>query len=166
MKRTISLTLAVMALFLAACGPADSQIPAPGSENVEMPNPWITCDTQSEAEKATALEIRVPDEIEGCPEKCYRAMSGDHPVLKILYQNEDSGEIRVRKASGTEDISGDYHTYADQMTAEVQDAAVTLKGNDGQFFLAVWTGDGYTYSITASDPLPSDTMTALVGTIQ
>ncbi|HAY64315.1 MAG TPA: DUF4367 domain-containing protein, partial [Ruminococcaceae bacterium] len=47
------------------------------------------------------------------------------------------------KSPGTEDNSGDYTVYAQEETLEISGNAVTLKGNDGAYSLAVWTDGSY-----------------------
>ena len=53
-------------------------------------------------------------------------------------------EIRIRKASGNEDISGDYTQYTDTNIATIGELKVTMKGENGQTNLATWTDNGYT----------------------
>lgn len=63
-----------------------------------------------------------------------------------------AGEDRLtyRKAPGNEDISGDYNLYELEETADVGGVAVTLRGNDGLFHLALWSREGFSYSISCT----------------
>ena len=66
-------------------------------------------------------------------------------------QMEDQTEseaVLFRKARGTDDISGDYNVYTDVKEITVNEAAVTLKGESGQYKLAIWQQDGFTYSLS------------------
>ena len=55
-----------------------------------------------------------------------------------------------RKSPGTGDNSGDYSEYEDVVTVTASGCPVTLKGKDGAYALAVWTKDGYAYSLRLS----------------
>ena len=67
-----------------------------------------------------------------------------------------------RKSPGTEDNSGDYNVYDQEETLEISGSAVTLKGNDGGYSLAVWTDGSYAYSISVTNPLSQDAFRALL----
>ena len=79
MKKIVVFSLcAAMALSLAACGgKADSSAPRPASvppeisfsseamtgETVQIPNPFVECETLGEAEKLAGFSISVPEKI-------------------------------------------------------------------------------------------------------
>lgn len=67
-----------------------------------------------------------------------------------------------RKSPGTEDNSGDYNVYAQEETLEISGNAVTLKGNDGVYSLAIWTDGSYAYSISVTNPLSRDAFRMLI----
>lgn len=60
----------------------------------------------------------------------------------------EAEEVMFRKARGTDDISGDYDAYSDVKEITVNETAVTLKGENGQYSLAIWQQDGFTYSLS------------------
>ena len=66
------------------------------------------------------------------------------------------------KSPGTEDNSGDYNVYAQEETLEISGNAVTLKGGNGAYSLAIWTDGSYAYSISVTDPLSRDAFRALL----
>ena len=55
--------------------------------------------------------------------------------------------LRIRKAVGTDDISGDYNEYKEENVVKVGELEVTEKGNDGNISVASWTDGTYSYSI-------------------
>lgn len=66
------------------------------------------------------------------------------------------GEKRnwLRKAIGTEDISGDHNLYDVEMVIDGKDRSGTLKGEMNDYKLAVWTtADGFTYAAYVEDGL-------------
>lgn len=49
---------------------------------------------------------------------------------------------------------------------EAGSVSVTLKGNDGLVYLAVWTDGGYSYALNVTAGLSQSEMTALVSEIR
>ena len=67
-------------------------------------------------------------------------------MIQVLYIHGDD-QVCIRKAPGEEECSGDYNAYSEEKTVTVGDKEVTLRGNNGKVMVAVWTEDGYSYSI-------------------
>lgn len=171
MKKTVSLLLCLLlALSLSACG--KQAVPAANTDpdddtpdgNASVANPWVDYDSPDEAIAAVGFNITVPEEIEGFDAPIYRVMSNE--LLEVLYPCTDGG-LRIRKAAGEEDISGDYNTYAETQTVSTpgEDGVVTLKGSGGSVSCATWISGAYTYSITAQPGVDVLTMTDLVNTV-
>ena len=161
MKRLFAVIMMLLTvLSLAACGGStDSDEP----DVIGMPNPFTDFDTLAEAEKQTGLDITLPDAIGSSDKRIYRAMNDE--MLEVIYVNGEDETGRIRKARGSEDISGDYNEYAETETVSVGGLDVLLKGDAGLVKLAVWTNDGYTYSVSAEAGLTADEMTALVSAV-
>ena len=122
MKKTVPLLLCLlMALSLSACG--KQAVPAASTDtdaendtptaNAAVANPWVDFDSPDEAIAAAGFNIAVPEEIEGFDKPIYRVMNNE--LLEVLYPCAD-GDLRIRKAAGEEDISGDYNTYEETQT--------------------------------------------------
>ena len=75
-----------------------------------------------------------------------------HELAEIDYTGAGK-TARYRKAAGTEDCSGDYNVYTDVTEFEAGSITVTLKGDAGQYTLAIWTDGSYSYSLSLSDGL-------------
>ena len=76
-------------------------------------------------------------------------------MAQVSYLGDDQ-VLTFRKAAGTEDPSGDYNSYSDLKSLTVGDISVTLKGGNGQFFLALWEADGYSCSLQSSNGYPEE----------
>ena len=161
MKRLFAVIMMLLTILsLAACGNStDSDEP----DIIGMPNPFSDFDTLAEAEKQTGFDITLPDAIGSSENKIYRAMNDE--MLEVIYMNGEDETGRIRKARGSEDISGDYNEYAETETVSVDGIDVLFKGDAGLVKLAVWTNDGYTYSVSAEAGLTADEMTALVSAV-
>lgn len=85
----------------------------------------------------------------------------DGQLAQVTYQG-DSETITFRKIAGSEDPSGDYTDYPDLETITVGATPVALKGDQGQYRLAVWDNAGYSYSIQSSSGYPPEVWCALL----
>ena len=124
----------------------DTEDDVPSSENVQIPDPFEGFSTLEQAVKAAGFEMRVPETA------IYRVNTGTQ-MLEVIYsdkdlENEDAVEAySIRKAIGSDDISGDYNDYSEKTEVSVSDNQVSLKGNDGKVFVATWTSGEFTYAI-------------------
>ena len=152
MKKTTFMFCVLASLSLAACGTdslADRSNSNLISENVQIPSPFVECETIKQAIELAGFNFSIPDNfaneyiqgaIEVIPEE----------LIDITYSDGDH-EIRVRKGIGNEDISGVYTHFNETNTVEVNGLKVTLKGNDGHIGVATWADNNYSYSITIVD---------------
>lgn len=162
---------AIMALSgLAACGStgkanAQDEMGNPEVGGVQIPNPFVDCETLEEAEELTGFGFVVPDTWGECDTRSVRAIQKE--MVEVIYKKgaDSEEELRIRKALGSEDISGDYNVYAEEKTVEAGESSITIKGDGEQFMLAVWTKDGYTYSVSTTG-LSEEAMADLAGQIQ
>ena len=108
--------------------------------SVQAINPFIDTKTLEEAQEIAGFELNVPGAEDPYTVLNYRAVEGS--MLEIIYWDEKGTEgYRIRKAVGSEDISGDYNEYALEKTVTLADGTqVTLRGDEeDQWSLAVWT---------------------------
>ena len=161
MKKLFAVIMMLLTILsLAACGSStDSDEP----DIIGMPNPFTDFNTLAEAEKQTGFYITLPDAIGSSNNKIYRAMNDE--MLEVIYVNGEDETGRIRKARGSEDISGDYNEYAETETVSVGGIDVLLKGDAGLVKLAVWTNDGYAYSVSSEAGMTADEMMVLVSAV-
>ena len=128
----------------------------PTQENAETPNPVVGYQTLENAEKAVGFGI----EYKGIDKVINYATIGDE-ILEISFKGG-----YLRKAKGTDDISGDYNEYATVTKVNVNGKTVALKGNDKLFRLAVWTDDGYSYCLGFDEGTTETEITNLINSIK
>ena len=161
MKKLITAILLLTAILaLAACG--GSQEPEE-TETTNMGNPWVDCASLEDAARLAGFVFMVPDRIEGYPNTFIQAM--EDYMIQVFYCVKDPGDgdrVLLRKGSGAEDISGDYGEYPEVETAALHGVDVTLKGEDGLVHTAVWTRDGYSYSVSADAGMSREQIEELV----
>lgn len=76
--------------------------------------------------------------------------------------NGSENALLYRKIEGNTDISGDYSEYAQINNKTVDGAAITLKGNDDKYSLAIWQYGGYSYSVYLNQGVDFDSMLKIV----
>lgn len=198
MKKAIALLVGtVMAMSLVACSSKESStgsdVNAPAGDpdtgrpsldsgrtsgDVRIPNPFSEYGSMEEASENAGFSFDVPDSIDGYARRIIRVMADEDggAMIEVIYQNEIDGnentgsrdEIRMRKASGDEDISGDYTEYSEISTITVENARVTIKGENGRANLAIWTDGGYAYSIGAYSEfgISTEEMSGFIATVR
>lgn len=70
-------------------------------------------------------------------------------MAEIRYCGETETAV-LRKAVGIDDPSGDYTQYAEERILDVNGTCVTLKGENGQYVLALWQEGDYAWSVRLS----------------
>ena len=144
---------AIMALSLVACGSANTP-------SVQPPSNFADFASLSEAIQDAGFDINVPQAIEGYDECSYRSDKTDG-MLEVIFKSGDE-DIRFRKAVGEDDPSGNYTKFSETETVDVDGTSVTMKGNDGKVNVAVWTKDGYAYSVDSTIAIEKTVMTDYV----
>ena len=138
--------------------------------DVESPNPFAEYASMADAEKAAGFSMKVPSSVDNYTKQTILAaiLNDDNSMIEVIYQNDDENAVRIRKATGSEDISGDYTQYAEAATVTIGERKVTMKGQNGQINLATWTDNGYTYSIGVYSEvgISSEEMTDLIAAVQ
>lgn len=135
-------------------------LPFEKEEYTQMANPVEEYGSDEEslesAEKHVGFTLDFPGEVK--PDM-FIVISGK--ILEV-----DFADGYIRKAAGSEDISGDWNEYAEISEKDVGGKEVTLKGNNGKIYLAIWTDGGYTYSVGMLDGVTEDAMTSFVEAVK
>lgn len=118
----------------------------------------------ADAAQAAGFGLTAPGAANGSDSRVHRAVKED--LLEVIYRKGGEETARIRKASGGGDISGDYTVYPQVSEVSVNGNQVTMSGSGDLVSLAVWTGGGYTYAVSAAGGLSRGDMTALVAAIQ
>lgn len=132
----------------------------------QIANPFITCNTLAEAEKTAGFSLKAPDTAAGSTGQTIQAVRKE--LIQIFYLDPSGKTIlMIRKAAGTDDVSGDYNTYSKVSEVKQDGVTVSLRGNGDTVSLAVWTKDGYAYAMEAQEhPLSQKEMLALADQIR
>ncbi|MCQ2416929.1 MAG: hypothetical protein MJ071_03845 [Oscillospiraceae bacterium] len=120
------------------------------NESTQIANPWCDYATIDEAVQASGVPFMIPDMLSGTPRTSIQATDC---MIDVIYGEPEV--LRLRKAKGTEDISGDYNEYDFEENMELENTPVTLKGNRDQVFLAVWNDGTCSYAYYSTNGIDS-----------
>lgn len=73
-------------------------------------------------------------------------------LAEIIYTGDDN-RLTYRKSKGTEDNSGIFATYENEISIKIKGIEIQLKGSGEDFDLALWTEGGFSYSLSLDSPL-------------
>lgn len=118
------------------------------STSTEIGNPYVEVKSFREASEATGIPMDLPDTLMNFPGET-KIFTVNGQMIHAEYGSEGRNLI-VRKAEGSDDISGDYSQY-DVTVRELGGFEVTEKTKDGKTFVETWTDGTYSYSIQSAD---------------
>lgn len=127
-------------------------------------SPFIDCNSIDEAAAITGFGMTVPDSVNGNDIDHISTISRE--IIQVIYGADYDNSTYIRKAEGSDDISGDYNTYRQKKQITVNGASVTLKGNNGKINVATWSSNGYSYSISAVKGFDESYITDLISMIE
>ena len=168
------LLMSVLCLAIVACGKkeeAKQEIAETTNvtqkESTQIPNPFVEVKNLDEASKIAGFTLEVPETYEDYKKQVIQAIEDD--MIEVIYYDENSEHegLRIRKAKGTDDISGDYNEYKDVETVKVGDFEIIEKGSEGNISVATWNNGTYSYAIDVAEAsLTKDTIANLVSNIK
>ena len=167
------LLMSVLCLAIVACGKKEEAKQETAEttnvtqkESTQIPNPFVEVKNLDEASKIAGFSLEVPETYEDYKKQVIQAIEDD--MIEVIYFNDtDSEGLRIRKAKGTDDISGDYNEYKDVEIVKVGDFEITEKGSEGSISVATWNDGTYSYAIDVAEAsLTKDTIANLVSNIK
>lgn len=126
-------------------------------------NPWSDYATAELAYEAAGFELSFTDSNGIYTATNYRAMAGE--MLEFIY-TDGQKELTLRKAPGSDDISGDYTDYSEVATETVGDITVTLEGQNGSVKVCIWTDGDYSYSLVFEEPVLAEFAASVIAGIK
>ena len=111
---------ALLAVSLAACSQpvasdaastAGSASSNATSDTAQIPNPWTGCTTLADAAALTGYDFTVPDSVDGYPDVTIAVLESEQ-LTEVQYSSGNA-RLCLRKATGSDDISGDFNQYAE-----------------------------------------------------
>lgn len=150
MKKKNVITIIMVAVFVAAFIAVvviKNNTPATGKTQ--------SYSSMEEAQKEAPFNMDYSDRLCGYPATDFEANSS---TIEVHYA--DAGFIR--KTLGVIDNSGNNTEYSESSEQSINGLSVTLKGNDGLVYLAVWNDNNFAYTISVNEGISIDEMTEYI----
>ena len=130
-------------------------------DSSQIPNLLTAHDSLAELAKAVGFDIKAPTVPAGYEADAYIDISGE--LAEVFYvKGDDTLVYRVSKGEG--DNSGDYNTYSNKKTVDVNGVSVELRGND-KVNVATWSNGGFAYSVSAKQGISETEVAAVVSSV-
>lgn len=139
-----------------------SDMPDKENEKVQIPSPFIDYSTMDEASAAAGFSLNTPEKIAGYKRELISVISND--MIQVVYQDGEKS-LYIRKAAGSGDISGDYNSYEENKTVKIGEVKAEMRGMDGKVSTAVWTEEGFAYSVYAASPVSMEMMKDIIQSV-
>lgn len=129
-----------------------------------LANPWQECASMAQAESLAGFSFAIDDSAlpEGYSREASYIQVIEGEMLEVDYNGERGGSVCLRKAVGTDDVSGDYNSYDLTQTSCIAGQDVTLRGAENAWYVATWTSDGYSFAVVSTSALTTSQVEALV----
>ena len=154
MKNTKKAILTIFALAALAPSVWAKKQKAKAEPAVEAANPFYSFKRLEDAEKKAGFKFNLLDVFESYTIQSYRVIPKQ--LFEAVYDSESGDEIRIRKAPGKNDPSGDFSVYKEQSSQTIGDTKVYFYANENKCGKTVWHNAGYSYSITSQDRMSVD----------
>ena len=127
-------------------------------DSSQIPNPLTAHDSLADLAKAVGFDIKAPTVPAGYEADAYIDISGE--LAEVFYvKGDDTLVYRVSRGEG--DNSGDYNTYSNKKTVDVNGVLVELRGND-KVNVAVWSNGGFAHSVLSEQGIAEADVIAAV----
>ena len=127
-------------------------------DSSQIPNPLTAHDSLAELAKAVGFDIKALTVPAGYEADAYIDISGE--LAEVFYvKGDDTLVYRVSRGEG--DNSGDYNTYSNKKTVDVNGVSVELRGKD-KVNVATWSNGGFAYSVSAKQGISETEVAAVI----
>ena len=88
----------------------------------------------------------------------------ENSMIEVVCKMEDD-TLTIRKGEGTEDISGDYNSYETSQEILSGGKTITVKGNSGIIYLAIWTVEDYSFAVRTNSGFSQEEILNIISAV-
>ena len=149
-RKKIMAAAACLAVVIVGAAVLPRFIGNKGAPPVQTGNGIVECASADELSSAVGFDAPEADSLPFEPENTqYFSYWGS--MAEVVYAGAENSAT-LRKSAGSDDVSGDYNSYASTADIAAGDISAEIKGNSADAYtLAVWTDDGYSYSLSLDE---------------
>ena len=137
----------------AECDAENMDEAAEGDRNElsQIANPFRECADLDEAAGVAGFDLNLPDDLIPGSGRMISALQDE--MIQVIFFNGDDHDpseeiLRIRKAAGDRDITGDHEDHAYEDILDISGYEVTVRGESSDnISTALWKNDGYTYAV-------------------
>lgn len=133
------------------------------SETATIANPFEDCDSLEDAAGIAGFELVCPESILDSDSKEIQAVKDN--MIQVIYTKDGNEVLRIRKSNSTEDITGDYNEYSEEVDQDVNGVNVHCKGENGKYSTISWSLNDDQYCILGNN-LSLEDITSIVNSIR
>ena len=132
--------------------------------DVAIARPYTVCESMQEAEALTGFALECPETYKDL--KLSEIAVYNNSLIDAAYCDaSDEVRMHIRKAEGSDDISGDYNTWETETEIQAAGKTVILKGDEGLCRLLIWTENGYSYAVSLSQGIIPEEAAAIAESV-
>ncbi len=133
-------------------------------ETTTIANPFQDCTSLEDAKEIAGFELSCPETVLDSDSQTIQAV--ENSMIQVIYNQGEDELVRIRKSNSTDDITGDYNEYSQEIDQDINGKQVHLKGDDDLYSVVSWSDNEYQYCILANHALTLDEVSSLVDTIE
>jgi hypothetical protein len=130
----------------------------PGPDTL-IPNPVTAAASADELSGLVGFEVTDLADLPFEPDSIDYSAIAD--LAQIQYRTGDQTVV-YRKGIGNEDVSGDFNSYEQTETVDVNGVEIKISGSNEVCNLATWTNDGFSYSISFSEGIKNTDLLEII----
>ena len=148
MLKSILLIISSVMVLLSGCSCENN---VREGNRAMVPNPFVSVDSVELAAEGAGFVFYCPSEVEGYSKKDISYIK--NKLIQVVFRDGNKS-ILLRKAKGTDDISGDYNKYNNIDNQQVKAYSVTMKGRGDGYYVSSWSYGCFSFAVDPVNPKP------------
>ncbi|MBR2259225.1 MAG: DUF4367 domain-containing protein [Blautia sp.] len=120
-------------------------------------------ETSNELSEGIGFTVKLPDELPYPVSNTTFTMIGSG-VAQVEYQGEDES-FQFTQSTGEMEAFDDIGAYETETQVQIEDITVSMLGNEEEVYLAIWSDEDYTYTISNTVGISEGDMIQLVDSV-
>ncbi len=133
------------------------------TETTTIANPFQDCESLEDAKKVAGFELSCPESVLESDSSVVQAVKDN--MIQVIYEKNDEEILRIRKSNSSDDITGDYNEYSEEIDQDIGGISVHCKGENGAYSTISWGLDDYQYCILGKD-LSLENISSIVNSVK
>lgn len=133
------------------------------TETTTIANPFQDCESLEDAKTVAGFELSCPESVLESDSSVVQAVKDN--MIQVIYNKNDEEILRIRKSNSTDDITGDYNEYSEEIDQDINGISVHCKGENQAYSTIYWSLDNYQYCILGNN-LSLENISSIVNSVK